>query len=758
MDSDVKSITGQITNYIYESQDSMYKVIEVLTADEEVSVVGSFPHLEEGLSYQFFGYVKETKYGTQFYAESYQKSDNFTKEGLIYYLSSDRFYGIGVKLATNIVETLGLDALKKIINDKNVLDVVKGLNSAKKDIIYEALKNNYETEEVYLRLFSFGLTSKMVERIYEYYGVNSVNRIEENPYILIYDVEGFGFKKCDELAKNLGFKEDDIRRIEAALIYAMNVVCNEQGNVFLLESQLINTVKKLLNSNIITDDLYKNAIENLIDNKKLVYEDGRIYLSYLYNAEVNASKLLFDISNAKINIFPKEKIEEALVYVEGILKVDYTPLQREAIINSLLNKLSIITGGPGTGKSTILKGILSVYARLNNIAVSDYEFENLVLMVSPTGRAAKRMVQASGFKASTIHKALGYTTDREFMHNELSPLTQKLIIIDEASMVDLSLFNSFLKALLKTSQIIIIGDSNQLPSVGAGNVLFDLINTKIFKVTRLNQIMRQARDSDIISLSNMVLSQRIDYRVFDRRKEVFFYPYDSKTLIDGIFRILDNFIDRGGDLLSGIQILVPMYAGISGIDEINRKIQEKYNDNAEAIIRDNKYFKKNDKVLQLKNDSVLDIMNGDIGTILGITKNDDKDILVIKFDDRVINYKAKDLDNLSLAYAMSIHKSQGSEFDNVILPILPSYNIMLKRKLIYTAITRAKKKLIILGDLKSLDFAIHQLDIERQTTLSYRINNTINKPLTNRIMDPEIPFDTLGEYDMEGITPYTFME
>ena len=758
MDSNCKTITGQITNYIYESHDSLYKVVEVLTADEEISVVGSFPHLEEGLSYQFFGYVKETKYGIQFYAESYQKSDNFNKEGLIYYLSSDRFYGIGVKLATNIVDTLGLDALKKIIENKNVLDEVKGLNSTKKDIIYEALVNNYQTEEVYLRLFSFGLTSKMVERIYDFYGLDSVNRIEENPYILIYDVEGFGFKKCDELAKNLGFKEDDIRRIEAALVYAMNVVCNEHGNVFLLKNQLINTVKKLLNSNIITDELYNNALEYLIVEKKLVCEDERIYLNYLYNAEVNASKLLIDISNAKTNIFPREKIEEALVYVEGVLRVEYTPLQREAIINSLLNKLSIITGGPGTGKSTILKGILSVYARLNNMAVSDYEFENLVLMVSPTGRAAKRMVQASGYKASTIHKALGYNTDKEFMHNELSPLIQKLIIVDETSMVDLPLFNNFLKALLKTAQIILIGDSNQLPSVGAGNVLFDLINTKIFKVTRLNQVMRQAKDSDIISLSNMVLSQRIDYRIFDKRKEVFFYPYDSKTIIDGIFRILDNFIDRGGDLLSGIQILAPMYAGIAGIDEINRRIQEKYNDNTVAIIRDTKYFKKNDKVLQLKNDSVLDIMNGDTGIILDITKNDEKDILLIKFDDRVVTYKAKDLDNLSLAYAMSIHKSQGSEFDNVILPILPSYNIMLKRKLIYTAITRAKKKLIILGDLKSLDYAIHQMDIERQTTLSYRINNTNNKPLGNKIMDPEIPFDTLGEYDMEGITPYTFMD
>ncbi len=758
MDKDIKSITGQIINYIFESQDSLYKVCEIETADSKVTIVGNFPHLDEGLSYQFFGYMKETKYGEQFYVESYQRSDNFTKSGLISYLSSDKFYGIGIRLATNIVEKLGLDAINKIIEDKSNLDDIKGLNQTKKDFLYEELKNNIQTEQVFIRLFSFGLTHKMVERIYNIYGLDSVNIIEENPYTLIYDVEGFGFKRCDRLALDLNFREDDIRRIKAAIVYTITTVCNEYGYTFLTISQLILSTKRLLGNNNILDELYNDAIDMLIRDKKLIKEDDRIYIGYLYNAECKVAERLIKINDTKIKGYSREKIEEALDYVEGKLELSYTPLQKEAIINSLLNKLSIITGGPGTGKSTILKGILYTYARLNNVSISDDTFEYNVLMVSPTGRASKRMVQTTGYKASTIHKALGYTQDGVFQHDELSPLSQKLIIIDEASMIDIVLLNNLLKALLNSVQIILVGDSNQLPSVGPGNVLFDLINSPIFKVTRLNQIMRQARDSDIISLSSMVLSQRIDYNIFNKKKEVFFYPFDAKGLVNGLFRIIDNFISKGGDLLTGIQILIPMYAGISGIDEVNKRIQEKYNLNTESIIRDDKFFKKNDKVLQLKNDTVLDVMNGDIGVIIDITKKDEKDVLLIKFDDRIVTYKASDLDNLSLAYAMSIHKSQGSEFDNVILPILPNYSIMLKRKLIYTAITRAKKKLIILGDLKTLDLAIHQLDLERQTTLTYRITNSVTEDLSNKILDPDIPFDTMGEYGMEGITPYTFMD
>jgi len=366
------------------------------------------------------------------------------------------------------------------------------------------------------------------------------------------------------------------------------------------------------------------------------------------------------------------------------------------------------------------------------------------------------MTDATNHKATTIHKALGYNYTDSFSRDENNPLNASLLIVDEASMLDISLASSLFRALPNKCQVILIGDSNQLPSVGPGNVLADLINTSIFKTTTLTQIMRQAKDSDIIALSNMVLQERINYSILSKKNEIFFYDRDAKDTIEGIFKILDNFISKGGDLQNEIEILAPMYAGVAGIDAINQAIQERYNHEEKMIVRDNKVFKKNDKVLQLKNDSILDIMNGDIGKIIDIVKSDEKDALLIDFDGRVVTYMASDLDNLSLAYAISVHKAQGSEFDNVILPVLPSYQIMLRKKLLYTAITRAKKKLIIIGKIDSIEKSLHQTEGIRQTALYQRLEN---KPVSqeDKIFDPEIPFDTFGEYDMEGITPYSFM-
>lgn len=755
-------IVGYISNYIYTSSDSLYKVCRLVTQDDdEIIIVGNFPRLEDGLNYEFVGVMKEhPKYGEQFFVESYAKSQSFTKEGLIHYLSSEKFYGIGPKLASNIVEELGLDCINIILDNPDELDKVYGLTKGKKEILIETLKNNYASEQVFIRLYGFGLTSKMIHRLYEYYGDKAANIIEENPYCLITDVDGFGFKKSDALALTLGFKENDPRRIMAAISYTITYVCYQYGYTFLSKEQLVNSVKNLLgdNPNINDEDLAL-AIDKLANDNKLIIEDERYFEPKLYKSEIKLAEKLMKLNSTKGDKYKEEKIDEALEFVEEHMNISYTPLQKEAIKNALSNKLSIITGGPGTGKSTILKGILNMYAHLNNMSVVDDEMQYKVLLVAPTGRAAKRMCEITRFKASTIHKALGYTYDGGFEYNDSCLLQCSLVIIDEASMVDIELAWHLFSALPNSCRVILVGDANQLPSVGPGNVLHDLMKTKIFKTTVLNQIMRQASNSDIVSLSHMILSERINYHIFSNRKEVFFYNYEAKNLVDGICRILDNFISTGGDLFSDIQILAPMYAGVAGIDAINSVIQDKYNPEKDIFIkRDELFFKKNDKVLQLKNDSELDIMNGDIGKILDITKINDKDALLIDFDGRVVTYYANNLENLKLGYAISIHKSQGSEFKNVIMPILPSYQIMLRKKIIYTGITRAKNKLIILGKTESLDKAIHTLDYPRQTTLYQRIELDNNIDLSIKIFDSTIPFDTLGEYDMEGITPYTFMD
>ncbi len=755
-------VVGYISNYIYTSNDSLYKVCKLITMDDdELIIVGSFPALEDGLNYEFVGEMKEhPKYGTQFFVESYAKSNSFTKEGLIHYLSSERFYGIGPKLASNIVEELGLDCINIILEDINKLDLVHGMTKGKKDVIYNTLKDNYASEQVFVRLYGFGLSAKMIHRLYEAYGDKAANKIEEDPYCLIYEVEGFGFKKSDSLALNLGFSEDDIKRIKAAILYTLNVVCYQQGFTFLTHEQLINSAKGLLNNNPnINDSVYSDAINDLKNDNRLIVENEHYYEPTLHKAECKLSEKILKMSKSKAKLFKEDKIKNCVNEVEELINISYTPLQKEAIISALANKLSIITGGPGTGKSTILKGILNSYARLNDISTSDDEMSYKVLLVAPTGRAAKRMTEATQFKASTIHKALGYNYEGGFTYNEHSLLSYSLVIIDEASMLDVLLAQSLFSALPNSCSVILVGDANQLPSVGPGNVLADLMATDIFKTTALNQIMRQAKDSDIVTLSHMILNEKVSYNIFSKRKEIFYYNYDTKDIIDGIYKILDNFISSGGDIYSSIQILAPMYAGAAGIDAINNAIQSKYNLETEKFIkRDLALFKKGDKVLQLKNDSELDIMNGDIGKIIDIVKHDDKDAMLIDFDGRVVTYYANNIDNLKLAYAISIHKAQGSEFDNVILPVLPSYQIMLKKKIIYTAVTRAKRKLIVLGKLESIEKAIHQSDYKRQTSLYSRLELEPKLDFGEKIFDSSIPFDTLGEYDMEGITPYSFME
>lgn len=752
-------VIGSIQSYIYKSEDSLYKVAKILTSHkEELIIVGSFLELEEGLEYEFIGtFLEHTKYGRQFRIESYTKSNSYSSEGLISYLSSDKFFGIGQKLAEKIVATLGLDCINKIMDNPDCLDEVPQMTAARKKVITEVLKENYAQEQVLIQLYGFGLTDKMIYRLYEVYGNEAALRIEENPYCLIYDVDGFGFKKSDALALRLGFQENDILRLREALRYTLNAVCYQQGYTFLSESQLLNSCEALLNhSSTLTKDNLKNALSTLVEQQLVIQEEDRYFEPSLYRSEVKCAERLLKIKSYKKKLFSKDKVLKTIEKVQQDLDIRYTDLQKEAILKALSSKLSIITGGPGTGKSTIIQGILRCYAILNDLVFPCDELDMKVTMMAPTGRAAKRMCEVANFKATTIHKALGYNYEGGFSMTEESPLSCSLAIIDEASMIDINLAASLFRALPLGTQLILVGDENQLPSVGPGNVFHDLIASNLFETIKLYEIMRQAKDSNIIRLSNMVHSGQIDFRIFSEKKEVYFYPCEAKNIKELLYRILDAYVDGGNDLKLGMQILIPMYAGVAGIDAINQAITTRYNETEEKLVRDQLIIKKNDKVLQLKNDPTLMLMNGDIGVVQGIMKVKEKDMLIIDFDGKMIQYPAKEMENLRLAYAISIHKSQGSEYDNVILPILPSYHMMLRKKILYTAITRAKKKLIILGNLSVLKEAIQTMEPVRQTGLLNRLSVSSVPKL--KLLDASLPFDVLGEYEMEGITPYSFME
>ena len=752
-------LCGSIDSYIYKSEDSLYKVAKIKTNEKkEVIIVGSFIELEEGLEYEFVGEYKDhAKYGKQFKVESYTRSNSFSKEGLIAYLSSDKFFGIGQKLAKSIVTELGMDCIQKIMEDPSVLDSIKQMNESKKKSIVETLKENYASEQVIIKLYSFGLTNKMVYRLYEFYGTEAALRIEDNPYTLIYDVEGFGFKKSDALALKLGFEENDKLRLREAIRYTLNTVCYQQGYTFLTSKQLLNSSYMLLNSNpTISMESLREALGNLVQNDKIIQDEDRYYDPILYQSEVKCAEAIQKLKKHHTREYALDKIKDAVKLVQRDLDITYTDLQEEAIIKALSNKLTIITGGPGTGKSTIINGVLKSYAILNNLTFPCDELDQKVVMMAPTGRAAKRMSEVTNFKATTIHKALGYNYEGGFTFTDESPLSCSLAIIDESSMIDVSLAASLFNALPLSTRIILVGDENQLPSVGPGNVFHDLIASNLFTTVKLFEIMRQAKDSNIVKLSHMVYSGEIDFRLFSDKKEIYFYPCDAKGLNQMLFKMIDAYLATGSDLETGMQILIPMYAGVAGIDAVNEAITTRYNPSEEKVVREPLVLKKNDKVLQLKNDPTLQLMNGDIGIIKGIAKFNDKDTLFIDFDGRMVQYPVKDMDNLRLAYAISIHKSQGSEYDNVILPILPNYHMMLRKKIIYTAMTRAKKKLILLGDIGTLKEAVKALEPIRQTGLlnllqGIRVN-------VHKILDASIPFETLGEYDMEDITPYSFME
>lgn len=755
-------------NYIFEANDSLYKVVKAETLEgSDISLVGYFPNLILNLAYEFEGeMILHPKFGGQFKVKTFKRLDVDNKEGIVEYLSSDLFKGIGEKTAEKIYEQLGNDAIKKIIEDKSVLKKIKGFNDEKIESLYQALLKNENVEKIFVELYNYGLTPTMVNKLYSKYENKTLEVVKNNPYRLIYEVEGFGFIKTDKLAIDFGFSYNDKIRIEEGILYTLINVCGKNGFSFLTDTQLINSSLKLLNNGISEDNLItlneiNTSLLSLLDKNRIVYEENRYYPISLYNAEVDLAKRIVSINTTTDKIYSTDRIIDVMRDVELTYNIEYTQSQKKAIISTINSKVSIITGGPGTGKTTLVKGVLNILAVLSGHSITDDKFRNRLLLVAPTGRAAKRLGSSCNVEASTIHKALGYNYSLEFEYNEDNKLNNDIIIIDEFSMVDVVLASNLFKAIKDNAKVIIVGDSNQLPSVAPGNVLNDLIESGVVETSVLTDIMRQDSMSDIIKLSTQINNQRIDMSIFNKKdnRELYFYNDDSNGALDKILIFTEAFLNGGGNILTDLQILIPMYNGICGINEVNKRIQSKFNLSEEMIVRGEKVFKKNDKVLQLQNNPELQIMNGDIGYIKDILKTDEMDYLYIDFDGLMVKYPASELENLTLAYAISIHKSQGSEYDNVILPILPSYYTMLKRKLIYTAVTRAKKKLIVIGSMNSLLDAIKRADDLRQTTLIMRLNKKSDiKKTIIYINDPDIPFKTLGEEGMEGITPYTFME
>ncbi|WP_010630281.1 SF1B family DNA helicase RecD2 [Sporolactobacillus vineae] len=725
------SIKGEPERIVFQNAENGYTVaiVHISETDEpidenEITVIGYFPaiHLQE--SYQFFGKLKtHPKYGRQYEVDSYHKLLPQSHAGMVQYLSGDLFPGIGKKTAETIVATIGDNAITKILNDPSCLDQVPRLPKDKSSFIADTLMKNEGLEKILIGLSDFGFGSQLAMKIYQTYGDETLETIRDNPYQLIEDIDGIGFQRADELAATLGITGNNPARIRAAVLYWLDEQAMNDGHVFMHYDETVKAAEKLLATpeSVVGEDDLVREIDALEEDGKLVREEEDVYLPELYYAEkgivTGVQKLIEqDTSNDE---FSETEFLEALGKVEEKLDMHYAESQQKAIRQAIRSPLMILTGGPGTGKTTVIHGIVEVFAELNGLSLEpkDYDEDHPypVLLVAPTGRAAKRMKESTGLPAVTIHRLLGWTGGSNYAHDEDDPVEGQLLVVDEMSMVDIWLANQLLKSLPEQIKVVIVGDEDQLPSVGPGQVLADLLSSGSIPVVRLTDIFRQAKGSSIIELAHQIKDDSVtDIR--QPRDDRRFFSCSQAQVSDVVCQIAAGARKKGYSP-KDIQVLAPIYRGNAGIEKMNRALQELFNpasDQKRELSFGDHVLRIHDKVLQLVNNPDDQVYNGDIGEIAAILKaketTDKEDTVVVSFDGTEVKYLRHDLNQLTLAYCCSIHKAQGSEFPIVILPVVRGYHRMLKRNLIYTAVTRSKDFLMLCGDEQAFRQAVDTSD------------------------------------------------
>lgn len=688
-----------------------------------ITFTGYFHELNSMDTYMFYGkLVNHEKYGEQFQVESYERCKPEEKDSIIEFLTSGLFKGIGDKKAKAIVDAMGKDTLKVILETPDNLILVPGITKANINTLYTKLKEYEESYEVILYLTDMGFSTKDAMIVYNTHKKETRRIIDDDIYQLIEDINEIYFKKIDTIALKSGIERDALIRIKAALLYIMDEVSNTYGHCYYYVDELAALLPRVLGVRIDEDKFY-GALKILEADLKIIVKEDRYYLREMYEAETMIVKR-FRMLNSKKEIVDK-KLNAKIKDLEDFFGIQYNNCQLEAIKKSYTRDFLIITGGPGTGKTTIMKGITELYRQMNKLSYEKLE-EKLALL-APTGRAAKRMSETTLLKASTIHRFLKWSREtNKFQVNEYNKSKVEFVIIDESSMIDTYLMASLLKGLSANCKIVLVGDDHQLPSVGPGDVLHDLIESHALEVVELTELYRQGKDSNIINLAYDIRKKSICRNIFNVDDDLTFIECPDNKVISNICEISRTYKDLS---YKRFQILAPMYKGLNGIDEINRQVQGIFNPKAKNK-KENRIgeviFREEDKVIQLTNMPDDNVYNGDIGLIESILTSSKKEIH-IDFDNNVVKYTPANFINFRLAYSISIHKSQGSEFDIVVLPIVKGYNKMLYQKLIYTAVTRAKKKLYIIGDMKALEIAANNVsgDCRRTTIKDYLINGIV---------------------------------
>ena len=737
---------GQVQSEIFTSPDSFFKVLIVSVEEAnfdwhepEITVTGSFGDLSDDQTYRFEGKIVEhPRYGQQFQATSYHVNRPTSKDGLVDFLSGKQFTGIGKKTAEKIVDKLGTDAINKIIADPHVLDKLK-LRKAVKDSLVDNLRANQGMDEIIIGLNDLGFGANLSSAIFDKYGEETLHIINENPYQLAAEIDGISFNRADQVAQKLGIATDDSRRIDAAIIQTLDDLTMETGDTFTTTKPLLQQTIQLLaqgSGGRVSTDLIANQIVELEKNQEISYADEKIYPTALYNAEWQIADHLHRLLTVDQEKLPATTIEKTVTEVADQSGITYDQVQKEAIKTALNSKVMLLTGGPGTGKTTIIKGIVASYAKIHNLSldVNEYKEKSFpVLLAAPTGRAAKRMSEATDLPASTIHRLLGLNGREMPTDMNARDLEGSLLIIDEMSMVDTLLFKTLIQAVPTSMHVVLVGDKDQLPSVGPGQIFHDLLDFAELPKVELTNIHRQAADSTIIPLAHAIKEGKLPSDLTNKMPDRSFISCHANQVPSVVQQIID--LSKKRDYSANdIQILAPMYRGQAGIDRLNELAQQAYNPPAngkQEVDFRGLTFRVGDKVLQLVNVPEKNIFNGDIGKITAIesgrTVGKKNESITVDFDGNEVSYSRMEWNQLRLAYCISIHKAQGSQFKMVLLPIVQQFSRMLQRNLLYTAITRAAEKLVLIGEPYAVVTSVKNEAVNRKTSLVDRLDKVWSK-------------------------------
>lgn len=697
----------------YQNAENGYSVMKVKVKgyDDLVTLVGNLLEVPAGSVLLCEGEWRvDKRYGQQFQCETWEEVMPATAYGIEKYLGSGLVKGIGPKFAKLIVGHFGTDTIEVIETDIERLYEVPGIGKKRVEKIRESWEKQKDIKNVMLFLQGFGVSTAYAAKIYRQYGKESIDKVKENPYRLADDIWGIGFKTADGIARKMGYEMNDERRLRSGLIYTLNQLADE-GHCYAEEEQLIATARQLLEAD---EECIHTAMTYAIETEDLMLDGTGIYLPPFYYAECGTANRLSTLVHTKEvgSIFTARFDLTKLQRETGI---EYDEVQVEAIRQAIASKVMVLTGGPGTGKTTTTKAII---AALQSAGMH-------ILLAAPTGRAAKRMSEATGMEAKTIHRLLEYNPQDGYKRNDENPLEGDALIVDECSMIDIILMNNLTKALPTTMRLVLVGDIDQLPSVGAGNVLRDIIDSGVIPVVRLTRIFRQAQSSRIVMSAHAINRGCFPDISNGQHTDFFFMKQEEpeKVAETIVSLVRDRLPKAYRQPAANIQVLTPMQRGVVGAANLNMALQQALNHNTAALVRGGYTYKEGDRVMQLRNNYDKDVYNGDLGYVRSVDM--EERTLTVDFDGQLVEYEVSELDELTLAYATTIHKSQGSEYPIVVMPVLMTHYVMLQRNLIYTGITRAKKICVLVGQTKALAYAIHNMKVlKRNTRLKERLAPT----------------------------------